>query len=90
MDWSSSVTSLHLNRHLACSSLPLSGESMGPSSRKLSGDATMSGVAPWLFRVYKGLSGMIKLPILGGDQTMRMQGKFEVFPLNSALFGLVM
>ena len=24
-----------------------------------------------------------------GDQTMQMHGQFEVFPLNSALFGLV-
>ena len=27
-------------------------------------------------------------PILGGSNKARMYGKFEVFPLNSALFGL--
>ncbi len=31
------------------------------------------------------------LPIfVGGDQRMQMYGNFEGFPLNSALFGLVM
>ncbi len=34
-------------------------------------------------------SGIIKLPIWGGDQTIQMYGKFEGFPFNGALFGLV-
>ena len=33
-------------------------------------------------------TGIIKFPI-GGNQTMQMYGNFEGFPLNSALFGLV-
>ena len=27
--------------------------------------------------------------LFGGDQTMQMYGKFEGFPINSALFGVV-
>ena len=33
-------------------------------------------------------SGIIKLPIWG-DQTMQMYGQFDGFPINSALFGVV-
>ena len=35
------------------------------------------------------LSSHPKLAHFGGNQTMQMYGKFEGFPLSSALFGLV-
>ena len=40
------------------------------------------------FQHARPIAGIIKLPIWG-DQTLQMYGKFEGFPINSALFGLV-
>ena len=42
-----------------------------------------SGVSPYFFFERLQRSGVIKLSILGGNQTIQMYGHFEGFPLKS-------